>query len=229
VKAFAFIAGLALAVFVAGGCGSSKVARTTPDVRGQRLDVAEAVLEHANLDYETRGGGFFGVVSAPRWWVCKQVPRPGLRTTSVTLIVDRSCSWSVPSVVGMKLDEAKEELERSDAPYRVETETGEQPVLESRWEVCGQTPEAGDTAQRVDLLVAPSCSVPDVEWSSLTDAEWTLDRAGIAYEVITAYGHAPVVESRWTVCDQEPAAGERGSVVSLYVARDCWADWWYRL
>lgn len=228
-KASAFIVGFAVVLLVAAGCGGTKVARKVPDVRGQRLDVAEAVLEHANIDYETSGGGLFGVVSAPRWWVCKQVPRAGQKATSVTLIVDRSCSWSVPYVEGLKLDEAEDELEQAGAPYRVVSRSGEHPILESRWEVCEQTPGAGETARRVELVVARSCTVPDVEWSTLAEADRVLDDAGIPYETITVDGSVPVVKSHWTVCDQEPAAGEPGARVTLYVSRDCWADWWERL
>ncbi len=90
------------------------------------------------------------------------------------------------------------------------TATGEHPVLESRWEVCEQTPATGTSAQPVKLFVARSCSIPDVEWSSLSDAEDVLDRAGIDYETVTADGRVPVLKSLWTVCDQEPSAGAVG-------------------
>ncbi len=146
----------------------------------------------------------------------------------MTLIVDRSCSWSVPDVVGLTLDEAEDALERADAPYRVSSSTGERPILASRWEVCEQAPDAGPTSRRVELVVARSCSIPDVEWSSLAEADRVLDRVDIDYETVTVDGRVPVRRSLWTVCDQEPAAGARASFVTLYVAHDCWADWWDR-
>jgi beta-lactam-binding protein with PASTA domain len=231
VKALAFSACILAIVGVVAvtGCGGAQKARSAPDVRGQRLDLAEAVLDQAHLDFETRGGGIFGVVSASRWWVCKQVPRPGAMTTSVVLIVDRSCAWSVPDVVGLSLDQAEDVLDEADSPYRVTTESGERPVLESRWEVCEQTSGSGPSTRPVELVVARSCYIPDVEWSSLADAEDVLDSAGLAYDVVTVDGRAPLVKPLWTVCDQEPGAGATGSFVSLYVARDCYADWWDRL
>ncbi len=117
-KALAFPASVVpiLVVLVAVGCGGARQARSVPDVRGQRLDVAEAVLDRAHLDFETKGGGLFGVVSASRWWVCKQVPRPHAKSTSVLLVVDRSCAWSVQDVVGLKLDQAEDVFEEADTP-----------------------------------------------------------------------------------------------------------------
>ena len=33
-----------------------------------------------------------------------------------------------------------------------------------------------------------------------------------------------ILRSRWQVCDQDPAPGEWGATVELYVEQDCW-DW----
>jgi hypothetical protein len=88
------VAALFLA-FVAGGCGGE--ANPVPDVEGERLDVAQELLDDAGLGYEVIGGGDLGVLVRRNWQVCEQRPRPGRRAKSVDLIVGRSCIGTVPA------------------------------------------------------------------------------------------------------------------------------------
>jgi PASTA domain len=73
------------------GCGGAAAPKRVPDVRGQRLDVAEARLDARGLQWEEIGGGVFGVVVRSNWYVDEQVPRPGAKATTVRLIVARDC------------------------------------------------------------------------------------------------------------------------------------------
>ena len=82
---------IALLAAVLAGCGGAAEPRRVPDVRSQRLDVAEARLDARGLQWEEIGGGVFGVVVRSNWYVDEQIPRPGKRATTVRLIVGRNC------------------------------------------------------------------------------------------------------------------------------------------
>jgi beta-lactam-binding protein with PASTA domain len=85
------IAVLVVAVLVLAGCGGSTEPTRVPDVRGQRLDLAEARLEARGLRWEEIGGGAFGVILRSHWYVEEQIPKPGTRATTVKLVVERGC------------------------------------------------------------------------------------------------------------------------------------------
>ncbi|MGH2931389.1 MAG: hypothetical protein ACRDKK_00885 [Gaiellaceae bacterium] len=87
------VAALFLA-FLAGSCGGE--ANRVPQVEGERLDVAQELLDDAGLGYEVIGGGDLGVIVRRNWQVCEQRPRPGKRAKSVDLHVGRSCIGNVP-------------------------------------------------------------------------------------------------------------------------------------
>jgi hypothetical protein len=74
---------------VLAGCGSTPQAKRVPNVRGERLDLAEARLDARGLRWEEVGGGVFGVIVRSNWYVDEQIPAPGKRATTVRLIVVR--------------------------------------------------------------------------------------------------------------------------------------------
>jgi hypothetical protein len=78
-------------LFVAGCGGGPTRQHRAPDVRGERLDVAEHVLRDRGLEYDELGGGTFGILVRSNWEVCKQQPAPGKRAHMVLLVVDRDC------------------------------------------------------------------------------------------------------------------------------------------
>jgi hypothetical protein len=65
-----------------------------PDLVGQSLADAEALLDQRSIDHDTIGGGLFGIVFSEDWMVCSTSP-PGpaflRRGESVDLVVDRYC------------------------------------------------------------------------------------------------------------------------------------------
>jgi beta-lactam-binding protein with PASTA domain len=152
--------GLVVLAVSLAGCGTRE-ARRVPDVRGDRLDVAEERLEGRGLDFEEVGGGAFGIVVRSNWRVCDQEPGAGRKARSVRLIVDRDCEPPpvvpiVPDVIGEDLDEAEEELDAAGVAYSVE-DGEEEPIVEHLWEVCGETPLPGTRTDFVELYVARDC------------------------------------------------------------------------
>lgn len=136
----------------------------------------------------------------------------------------------VPNVTGLRLDAAQARLDARDLENDVAGGGTFGVVIRSHWQVCNQVPRPGTRAARVTLVVERACPaipprrstvVPDVEYETLDDAEAELAEAGLGYEV-EADG-VIVARSNWTVCTQEPEAGEWGDVVELYVEHgDCW-------
>ena len=139
---------------------------------------------------------------------------------------------TVPNVTGLRLDAAQARLDARDLESEVTGGGTFGIVIRSHWQVCDQVPAPGRKAVEVTLVVERACPtlpsrrstvVPDVEYETLDDAEAELAEAGLGYEV-EADG-VIVVRANWTVCWQEPEAGEWGDVVELYVEHgDCW-DW----
>jgi hypothetical protein len=80
-----------LIAFVAllAGCGETAEPRRVPNVRYERLDVAEARLDARGIGWEEIGGGTFGVIVRSNWYVSEQIPKPGAKATTVKLVVER--------------------------------------------------------------------------------------------------------------------------------------------
>ena len=139
---------------------------------------------------------------------------------------------AVPNVTGQRLDVAESNLDAAGLDHRTLGGGVVGVVLRSHWQVCAQNPRPGARAVSVTLVVARVCDlapeaqvariVPAVTGESLDAAQEALRAEGLGYRVESE--DEIVVRSRWTVCDQDPAPGERGRLVELYVARDC-DDW----
>jgi beta-lactam-binding protein with PASTA domain len=227
----------AASVLALAGCGSSEP-QVVPDVRNERLDIAEERLDSLGLGYEEIGGGTFGIVVRSEWQVCRQEPAPGKKASKVRLIVDRYCEPEpvtevvLPDLVGDPLEAAERALERRDVSYAVASWTGGR-VVRAGALVCDQEPDAGRRAADVTLYVAADCTpeppappppapplprVPHVVGLDLGEAEEALGVAGISYVTAPRDAYA---ELYWDVCAQQPVAGRRAEVVTLYVEPRC--------
>ncbi|MGD0273677.1 MAG: PASTA domain-containing protein [Gaiellaceae bacterium] len=163
------IISLALVVTLAltAGCSHAKP-RHVPDVRGERLDIAEAKLETQGLSYEIHGGGKLGVIDDSNWWVCSQNPQVGRWATKVDLAVAKSCptptSAEIPNVVGLNLHDARKELEAKHIEVDVETydeyyDDGDDDIIivERNWQVCEQDSSTWAGGRSVELIVDHDC------------------------------------------------------------------------
>ena len=157
---------VAVAAFTAG-CSQAKP-RHVPDVRGERLDYAEAKLETLGLSYEIHGGGKLGVIDDSNWWVCTQNPQSGRWAARVDLAVARSCpasaSSAIPNVVGLNLHDAREALEAKGIEVDVQTYDeyygdgdDDTIVVERNWQVCEQNSSNWANYRSVQLIVDHDC------------------------------------------------------------------------
>jgi beta-lactam-binding protein with PASTA domain len=153
---------LCLSIAACGGQDS----RSVPNVTGKRLDVAVDRLEDLGLEYDLLGGGTFGVVVKANWYVCEQHPSGGSRSTSVELVVDRSCASAsapgarppvVPALEYRRLDDARAEAADAGVDVVVHDEGVGPVVVEANWTVCSQYPAPGERASTVELYVERSC------------------------------------------------------------------------
>jgi beta-lactam-binding protein with PASTA domain len=154
---------LVAAIAFLAGCGAAAEPKRVPDVRGQRLDLAEDRLASRGLDWEEFGGGTLGIVVRSHWWVCEQNPRPGKLGRTVKLVVERECPSVppqlpvVPDVAGLSLEDADEELDGLGIAHDAETNDDDVPLVEHLWEVCYQDPSPGTRGSYVELYVDRDC------------------------------------------------------------------------
>jgi beta-lactam-binding protein with PASTA domain len=151
------------AIFLLAGCAEPTKPKRVPDIRGQRLDLAEDRLQARGLDWEEIGGGSLGIVIRSHWWVCDQVPRPGRLGRTVKLVVERECPAArpqppfVPEVTGLSLEDATDELDGLGIAHDAETYDDDVPLVEHLWEVCSQDPTPGARGSYVELYVDRNC------------------------------------------------------------------------
>jgi beta-lactam-binding protein with PASTA domain len=147
---------LPLLAFLLAGCGGQAEPKRVPDLRGDRLDVAERRLEAMGLEWEEIGGGNLGILVRSNWTVCAQRPKPGRRGTAVRLVVERSCPSLppvVPDLVGLSLEDAEERLDAAGISHEISTWGEGIPRIEQLWKVCDQSPRPGQPASFVRLYV----------------------------------------------------------------------------
>jgi hypothetical protein len=77
-------------VALLAGCGQTAQPKKVPNLRGERLDFAEARLEARGLEWEEIGAGTFGVIVRSNWYVRDQIPAPGKKAAKVRLFVERN-------------------------------------------------------------------------------------------------------------------------------------------
>jgi beta-lactam-binding protein with PASTA domain len=185
VKKITAIAALALLALV--GCGGNDKAAAVPDVVGERLDVAQALVKDAGLEAEAIGGGTFGIINESNWSVCRTEPAAGTTGAGkVRLIVDRVCATS-HSGAG-----------QSDGTAA--------PVAESST----TTAPSSSTTSSPPHAQATLVRVPNVVGKDLQTAQDTMQAAGLwnlTSHDSTGQNRMQILDRNWLVTGQSPSAG----------------------
>jgi beta-lactam-binding protein with PASTA domain len=210
-----------IAIVASSGGFGMGTRHVVPELRGQRLDLAEARLDTIGLDSDTKGGGTFGVVVRSHWEVCDEQPRPGVTASSVLLVVARECQWSVPNVVGLRLKEAETRLDREETPYSVSYPAAVRRLRhQGRFDVCAEEPQDGPATEPVVLSVNRICELPDLTRVSLAKAHELLLGSDVLVKAFDESGQQ-VSKGRWEVCEQDMTAGAPADQVRLTVYQTC--------
>ncbi len=193
-----------------------------PKVAGDRKRDAERVLEEARLTVGTERTAFSDTV--PRGRVIGTEPAAGTRLkpdAPVSLVISRGAPVDVPDLVGLTLEEARQEL--ADAGLELRT-AGDEVYSDDvdKGSVAAQTPDAGATSAEgssVTLTVSKGpqlFEVPDVKGKKQGEARQILEDAGFEVDVFDAlplFGDDKV----WR---QSPGGGSlkpRGTTIDLTV------------
>ena len=201
------------------GEGSEPV--EVPKIVGLDEDAARAELEDVGLRGVVEEQAKKGV---PEGEVFRQDPKAGEEVDEgdpVTMYVSTGTpQTSVPSLVGMTLEEATAALK--EAKLKVGDVTEEESDEAEEGEVLQQFPAAGrelNVGSKVDLVVAADsgATVPSVVGMTQEEAEATLAEAGFAVAVNTE----PSEEEAGIVIAQDPEGGseyEEGATVTILVS-----------
>jgi eukaryotic-like serine/threonine-protein kinase len=196
-----------------------------PDVIGQNVDVARAVLDDKGFDVNVKA-----VPSgAPRDQVVEQDPIPTNRGggkvdegSTITLSVSSGPAIiPIPTVAGLTADEAKKRLQNAGFFSVTTSERFDNSI--PKGQVIGTEPAAGtqlSTTQTVTLLISKGANrveVPNVVGLDDQEALSRLDSAGLSGTVVQRDSDEP----QGKVISQSPGAGKlinRGSQVTLFVS-----------
>lgn len=200
-----------------------------PDVTGSSVSKAKSDLEAVGLTWRVTEVHDDEV---PKDVVIAQSPQAGTRVDegaevalTVSLGPPPAANVTVPDVVGMTSDQARQALE--DAGLTVKIVQGYSDTA-PEGEVAAQSPAAGsDVAPGTQVLLAVSLgpvpgdvttvAVPDVVGMTEDEATAALEGAGFAVEVLEAFSAQPVGQVFW----QYPSGGAAepvGSSVAILVS-----------
>ncbi|MFC8090622.1 Stk1 family PASTA domain-containing Ser/Thr kinase [Streptomyces sp. NPDC057301] len=163
-------------VFSGDGVGNSTVA--VPNLVGQSQKDAESLL--TNSDLKVGEVTKKACEAQPQGKICEQNPTPKTtvdKNSSVDLVVSTGApKVTVPSVIGLKLNEAKEQLEDDDYQFVVKTETRETSSDDPNT-ILDQDPRRGEEVEKgstITLTVAKEeekSTVPDVLGKTCDEAK----------------------------------------------------------
>ncbi|WP_406199986.1 MULTISPECIES: Stk1 family PASTA domain-containing Ser/Thr kinase [unclassified Streptomyces] len=163
-------------VFSGDGVGNNTVA--VPNLVGQSQKDAESLL--TNSDLKVGEVTKKACEAQPQGKICEQNPEPKTtvdKDSSVDLVVSTGApKVTVPSVIGLKLNEAKEQLEDDDYQFVVKTETRETSSDDPNT-ILDQDPRRGEEVEKgstITLTVAKEeekSTVPDVLGKTCDEAK----------------------------------------------------------
>jgi beta-lactam-binding protein with PASTA domain len=197
-----------------GGANTNSV----PNLTGMSEQQARTEADASGFEVKTvRRSG-----SGPAGNVLDQGPSPGVelqKGAQVLIVVSSGAPTTVPSVVGMKVDQAKNTLTTAKLTPKVQNVESDTPADT----VVAQNPAGGATAaanSEVVLSVSkgpPMVAVPSLVGLSLQNATEKLADDGLAVRVIPVSSS----KSRGTVIAQDPSGGQKvkkGSAVRINVS-----------
>ena len=196
-----------------------------PDVVGMTADEAQASLEEAGFkmeSFEEKVDDGYGCVSS-------MDPQAGTEVRhGSTVTVGIGIQRTMPDVVGMKPDQAKE-LIHAEGPGTKVKIIREVSVDIPEDTIISTEPEAGSafkSTQKVKLHVAQALKVPDVKGMQQDEAVATIEELGLTTQVEWRES----AENYPTVLETDPLPGtkvEEGSSVTVYVANGGPQDRWH--
>ncbi|MGW1227890.1 Stk1 family PASTA domain-containing Ser/Thr kinase [Streptomyces sp. NPDC001515] len=196
-----------------------------PALLGQTQKAAEGRLSDAGLDVKEVRRAYSDTVD--RGAVISSDPKPGgkiRRNGSVTLVVSRGPEIvTVPDVTGVKLAEARRQLEkRGLVPGMVTEEFSEDAAAGEvlRTDPAGGAERHPDSAIALVVSKGSPVDVPDVTGEDVEDARAELEDAGLTVEVASERVSSP--QDAGTVARQSPGEGAQaaeGDTVTLTVSK----------
>ena len=138
---------------------AAKAGGAVPDVVGSGLGEAQTKLWAAGLECEARSEEGKTVSDTSGWTVVSQTPAAGEEAeegSSVRLVV-KGDAVTVPDVVGMRYDQARDRLQAVGLEPDVRSDSGKSVLSAKNWTVLSQEPKAGSSAKTgdvVDVLVS---------------------------------------------------------------------------
>ncbi|MFD8688840.1 Stk1 family PASTA domain-containing Ser/Thr kinase [Streptomyces sp. NPDC059651] len=196
-----------------------------PSLLGQSEKAAKERLSKAGLELKGVRRAYSDTVD--RGTVISSDPKSGARirgNDSVALVVSRGPEIvTVPDVQGLKLSEARRQLEKKGLVPGMTTKEFSDDVAAG--EVVRTDPEAGaerhpDSAVAIVVSQGSPVDVPDVTGLSVEDATAALDDEGLKAKVLPDRVNSP--EDAGDIAEQSPGEGEEaaeGDTITLTVSK----------
>ncbi|GAA3989898.1 MULTISPECIES: Stk1 family PASTA domain-containing Ser/Thr kinase [Streptomyces] len=210
-------------IFDGGGVSNSTVA--VPNFIGQTQDDAQKQAINAGLKFTTSEKA---CEAQPKGQVCEQDPKAETKVqkdTTVNLVVSTGApKVTVPSVIGLPVDEAKEQLSGDDYEFTVKTETRES--SDDPGSVLDQDPVKGEEVEKgstITLTIAKAeekATVPDVLGRTCDEAKAQMTASNLV-------GNCTEVETNdvnqiGKVIQTTPSAGQqadKNSAVNIQIGK----------
>ncbi|WP_155057115.1 Stk1 family PASTA domain-containing Ser/Thr kinase [Streptomyces blattellae] len=210
---------------VNGSGGASNDTVAVPNFVDQTLEDARKLADNAELTLNPTNKA---CENTPSGSICSQNPQPPTEVkkgSTVEVVVSTGApKVTIPSVINLSLDEAKEKLEGDDYQLVVKTETRESPdapntVLEQD-PVPGQEVEKGSTITLTISKAEEKATVPDVTGQSCDAAKAQMDANNLTGNCVDVETADPNLVGK--VINTTPAAGssvDKDSTIQINIGK----------
>jgi serine/threonine-protein kinase len=217
---------IALVLAVLAGVGYTLMPRPTkvPDLKGQTLDQAEAVLDREGLKVGDLNSTFHDVAAIGT--IVGSDPDPGIAVedgAEITLLISKGVQlFDVPNVEGKPVDEAKVLMQQAGFSLSVEKEANHDTVPKGA--VISHDPDRAQAKKGTAFTAVVSkgpvlVAVPDVKGKTPGQAKSAFEAAGFAHATREDFSESVPTG---TVIDSEPGAGTmspKGSTITAVVSK----------